>query len=43
MSSFALTLYVLIWPAIAAVVMIILCVSLFRHYREDRRECAEVV
>jgi cytochrome oxidase assembly protein ShyY1 len=43
MSSFALTLYVLIWPAIAAVVMIILCVSLYRDYRKAKREGAELV
>jgi hypothetical protein len=43
MSSIALTLYVLIWPAIAALVMITLCVSLYRDMRKARRNGTDLV
>ncbi|MBW3503151.1 MULTISPECIES: putative transporter small subunit [unclassified Pseudomonas] len=43
MSSFALTAYVLIWPAIAAVVMLTLCVSLWRDMRKARRDGTDLV
>ncbi|MFC6335288.1 putative transporter small subunit [Pseudomonas karstica] len=43
MSSFALTLYVLIWPVIAAVVMITLCVSLYRDMRKAKRDGTDLV
>ena len=41
MSSFALTLYVLIWPAGA--VMLTLCVSLWRDMRKAKREGTDLV
>ncbi|MFI8336975.1 hypothetical protein SAMN04490203_3098 [Pseudomonas taetrolens] len=43
MSSFALTLYVLIWPAIAAAVMITLCVSLYRDMRKAKRDGTDLL
>ena len=43
MSSFALTAYVLIWPAIAATVMVTLCVSLWRDMRKARRDGTDLV
>jgi cytochrome oxidase assembly protein ShyY1 len=43
MSNFALTLYVLIWLAIAALVMITLCVSLYRDMRKARRNGTDLV
>jgi len=43
MSSFALTLYVLIWPTIAAAVMITLCVSLYRDMRKAKRDGTDLV
>ena len=43
MSSFALTLYVLIWPAIAGAVMLTLCVSLWRDMRKAKREGTDLV
>ncbi|KAI2694350.1 MULTISPECIES: putative transporter small subunit [unclassified Pseudomonas] len=43
MSSFALTLYVLIWPVIAAGVMITLCVSVYRDIRKARRDGTDLV
>ncbi|MGZ7459050.1 putative transporter small subunit [Pseudomonas sp. Ma2-10] len=43
MSSFALTLYVLIWPAIAALVMITLCVSVYRDLRKAKRDGTDLV
>ena len=43
MSSLILTLYVLIWPAIAAGVMILLCVSLFRDIRKAKKDGSDLV
>jgi len=43
MSGFALTLYVLIWPVIAAAVMITLCVSLYRDMRKAKRDGTDLV
>ena len=43
MSPFYLTLYVLVWPVIAAIVMAVLCVSLFRDIRKARREGTDLV
>lgn len=43
MSSIALTLYVLIWPVIAAAVMITLCVSLYRDMRKAKRDGTDLV
>ncbi|MEJ3575845.1 putative transporter small subunit [Pseudomonas fragi] len=43
MSSIALTLYVLIWPAIAGAVMLTLCVSLWRDMRKAKREGTDLV
>ncbi|WP_219856434.1 putative transporter small subunit [Pseudomonas capeferrum] len=43
MSSFALTLYVLIWPVIAAAVLITLCVSLYRDMRKAKRDGTDLV
>jgi hypothetical protein len=43
MSSFYLTIYVLIWPVIAAIVMAVLCVSLFRDVRKAKREGKDLV
>ena len=43
MSSYALTLYVMIWPVIAAGVMITLCVSVYRDMRKARRDCTDLV
>lgn len=43
MSSFGLTLYVLIWPAIAAVVLVVLSVSLVKDLRAARRQGKKMV
>jgi len=43
MSSSALTLYVMIWPAIAAGVMIPLGVSVYRDLRKARRDGTDLV
>ena len=43
MSSYALTFYVLIWPVIAAGVMLTLCVSVWRDLRKAKREGTELV
>ncbi|WP_210768955.1 putative transporter small subunit [Comamonas suwonensis] len=37
MSSFFFTAFVLVWPFMAAMVMLVLCVGLFRDIREARR------
>ncbi len=40
MSITALTVYVLIWPAIVAVVLAVICVAFYKEYRaaKDRGE-----
>ena len=43
MSSYALTFYVLIWPVIAAGVMIVLSVSVYRDMRKAKREGTDMV
>ena len=43
MSSYALTLYVLIWPLIAAGVMVTLCVSVYRDMRKAKRDGTDLV
>jgi uncharacterized membrane protein len=43
MSHFYLTLYVLIWPVIAVIVMAVLCVSLFRDICKAKREGKDLV
>lgn len=43
MSSYALTLYVMIWPVMAAGVMITLCVSVYRDMRKARRDGTDLV
>lgn len=43
MSSIALTAYVLIWPALAAVVLGLLCVALVHDMREARRKGTDLV
>lgn len=43
MSSYALTLYVMIWPVIAAGVMITLCVSVYRDMRKAKRDGTDLV
>ncbi|EFP96403.1 putative transporter small subunit [Vibrio caribbeanicus] len=43
MSSLMLTLYVLMWPAIAAGVMVLLCVCLYKDIRKAKKEGTELV
>lgn len=43
MSSFSLTAYVLIWPVLAAVVLVVLCAGLARDLREARKEGKDLV
>ncbi|WP_339387708.1 putative transporter small subunit [Vibrio caribbeanicus] len=43
MSSLMLTLYVLMWPTIAAGVMVLLCVSLYKDMRKAKKEGTELV
>lgn len=43
MSSLMLTLYVLMWPTIAAGVMVLLCVSLYKDIRKAKKEGTELV
>ena len=38
MSSLMLTIFVLMWPAIAAGVMVLLCVSLYKDMRKAKKE-----
>ena len=43
MSSLMLTLYVLMWPTIAAGVMVLLCVSRYKDMRKAKKEGTELV
>lgn len=43
MSNLALTAYVLIWPAMAAVVLVVLCVGLYRDLRNAARDGKDIV
>ena len=43
MSSLALTIYVLIWPAIAAVVLVVLCVALIIDIRAAKKSGKSLV
>ena len=43
MSSLALTIYVLIWPAIAAVVLAVLCVALIMDIRAAKKSGKSLV
>ena len=43
MSSIALTAYVLIWPALASIVLAVLCVGLLRDIRSAKREGRDLV
>lgn len=43
MSVAALTFYVLIWPAIVAVVLAVICVGFYREVRAARRKGEDVI
>lgn len=43
MSPFLLSLYVLVWPVISAIVLIVLIVGVIHDYREARRTGQDVV
>lgn len=43
MSSLALTVYVLIWPAMATIVLAVLCVGVFRDMRTAKRDGTDLV
>lgn len=43
MSSIALTAYVLIWPALATLVLALLCAGLLHDIREAKRKGTDLV
>jgi hypothetical protein len=43
MTTFWITAYILVWPAIAAVVMALLCVSIVRDLRRAREDGTDLV
>lgn len=43
MPNLGLTLYVLIWPVMAAMVLLVLCVSLFRDLRAAAKSGKDLV
>lgn len=43
MSSLVLTAYVLIWPALATFILILLCVGLARDMRDAKRNGKDLV
>lgn len=43
MSIPALTLYILVWPAIVAVVLLVLCFGFIREYRAAKKEGRDIV
>lgn len=43
MSITALTVYVLIWPAIVAVILAVICAGFVKEYRESKRSGEDLV
>jgi len=43
MNAFFLSLYILIWPAITAVLLVILTVAVVHDYRQARKDGNDVV
>ena len=43
MSISALTLYILIWPAIVAVVLTVICVSFYEEWRAAKDEGRRII
>ena len=43
MNELLLSAYVLVWPAIAAIILLMLFVSVFRDYREARETGEDMV
>lgn len=43
MSHLGLTIYVLIWPVMAAIVLVVLCVSLYRDWRVAAKSGKDLV
>ena len=43
MSVAALTFYVLVWPAIVAVVLTVICVGFYRELRTSRRKGRDII
>jgi hypothetical protein len=43
MSTLGLTAYVLIWPVLATIVLVVLCVGLVRDLRAAKRQGKELV
>jgi len=43
MSPFLLSIYILVWPVISAIVLIVLTVGVIKDYRDARRRGEDVV
>ncbi|WP_435201708.1 putative transporter small subunit [Janibacter sp. GS2] len=43
MSIAALTFYVLIWPALVAIVLAVICVGFVREFRSARKQGRDIV
>lgn len=43
MSVAALTFYVLIWPAIVAIVLVVICVGFYRELRAAKRQGRDII
>lgn len=43
MSITALTVYVLIWPAIVAVILGVICVAFYKEYRSAKRDGRDII
>lgn len=43
MNAFLLSLYILIWPALTAVLLVVLSVAVAHDYREARKNGTDVV
>ncbi len=43
MSVAALTFYVLIWPALVAIILTVICVGFFRELRTAKREGRKII
>lgn len=43
MSITALTAYVLVWPAVVAVILGVICVAFFTEYRSAKKKGREII
>ena len=43
MSTPALTVYILIWPAIVAVILTVICMAFYKEYRSAKQKGRDII